>query len=435
MAIGESPSVDKHLQTLFNAGVVGGWTDTQLVERFVSRQEGGETAFAVLVARYGPMVLRVCRRTLGNSHDAEDALQATFLVLALKARSLRQPDRLANWLYGVAYRIAAKAKAGAGRRRAHEQRRMEMVREAVPPEDRPELLEILDEEIHRLPGKYRLPIVLCYVNGLSHDEAARQLGCPVGTVESWLSRARERLRSRLSRRGFSLSTGLLGSVLMRQAPTSSASFPPVWVDSAASVAMQATGSTGLVAGVVSAPIVSMAQGVFGEMLVTKMKIVATLTLLALGAGAGVLASRVPHAGPAHDGLAGTIRAAGDGQNPADPVPDEKRIQGTWLGVGGKEQGKDAPEDAIKDLKVVFSGDKVTVNRPAGERKGTFKLDPSRKPRTIDMTFDVQGRMATVRGVYEFDGERLKICLSESGEERPADLDDAKGSLRTLRREG
>jgi uncharacterized protein (TIGR03067 family) len=277
--------------------------------------------------------------------------------------------------------------------------------------------------------------VLCYLKGMSHDEVAQRLGCPVGTIESWLSRARERLRSRLSGRGVALSSGLLGAVLIEEAQASSASFPRAWADSAASAAMRVTGATGLVTGNVSTPIMALTQGVLRQMLMTKIKIVAALTLITLGAGTGVLAGRVAQAWPAHDSLAVAIPGAEAGHSQDQPVPDEKRFQGAWLGVGGKDQGKDAPEDALRDFKVVFSGNKVTVNRPAGERKGTFKLDPARKPRTIDMTFDAEGRMATVRGVYEFDGANLKICISEPGEERPASLDDLKGSLRILRREG
>ncbi len=140
MAIGRSVPVLRELQYLLDAGVVAGVTDEQLLERFVAGGEGSEAAFGVLVTRHGPMVRQVGRRVLSNSHDAEDTFQATFLVLALKAGRLRQPDRLSNWLYGVALRIALKPKAGAARRQAHEQRRMAMVPEAVVSEDRSDLL-------------------------------------------------------------------------------------------------------------------------------------------------------------------------------------------------------------------------------------------------------------------------------------------------------
>src|SRR5262245_48786399 len=174
--------------------------DRQLLQRFVALAD--ESAFRELVRRHGPLVLGVCTRVLGSEHDAEDAFQATFLVLVRKAGSLRAPERLGPWLYGVAYRTALKARAGVSRRRQREKPLADgaQATEADDPGWR-DLRPVLDEEVGRLPRKYREPFVLCYVEGLTNEQAARVLGCPPGTVFSRLAWARERLRRALRRRG------------------------------------------------------------------------------------------------------------------------------------------------------------------------------------------------------------------------------------------
>jgi RNA polymerase sigma factor (sigma-70 family) len=172
-------------------------TDQELLGRFVRHQD--ETAFAMLVERHGPMVLGVCRRLLGNSHDAEDAFQATFVVLVRRADSLERPELLGSWLYGVAYRIARKARVQACRRRQQERQAASVVTATEPPTDLAwrELRETLDDELNRLPEKYRLPLILCYLQGLTNEEAARRLGWPLGSMSYRLARGRELLRQRL----------------------------------------------------------------------------------------------------------------------------------------------------------------------------------------------------------------------------------------------
>src|SRR4051794_25877581 len=190
--------VSKHLHTLFNVGTIGNLTDGQLLERFISGHDGcAEATFTALVERHGPMVLRVCQQVLSDSHDAQDAFQATFLVLVRRAGSVRKRDSVASWLYGVAHRVARRARADAARRRAHERRGAALAAESVGDGDRPEPWPELHEEIARLPEKYRAAVVLCYLEGLTTEAAARTLGCPQGTVLSRLSRAREQLRGRL----------------------------------------------------------------------------------------------------------------------------------------------------------------------------------------------------------------------------------------------
>jgi len=200
----------RELRTLFNLGAIGELTDGQLLERFATQgPEAAELAFAALVERHGPMVLRVCRSAFRDRHQADDAFQATFLVLVQKARSLWVKDSLGPWLHRVAHRIATRARHSEARRREHERRAAAMSPMlASEPDGQDERVALLHEEIDRLPERYRAPIVICDLQGLTHEKAARHLGWPVGTVKSRLARAREILRGRLSRRGLGLHAGL-----------------------------------------------------------------------------------------------------------------------------------------------------------------------------------------------------------------------------------
>jgi RNA polymerase sigma factor (sigma-70 family) len=171
----------------------GGPTDGQLVQRYLD--DGDGAAFAALVRRHGPMVLGVCRRVLRHEQDAEDAFQATFLVLARKAASVVPAEAVGHWLYGVAYRAAQKAREAAARRRARERLARPRQPEECPVPD--ERREDLDREIARLPDVYRAAVVLCHLQGLSRKEAARRLGCPEGTLSSRLAKARRLLAGRL----------------------------------------------------------------------------------------------------------------------------------------------------------------------------------------------------------------------------------------------
>jgi len=197
------------LGTLWTVGTVGDTDDQALLSRFADRQdEAADEAFRILVDRHGSMVLHVCEQVIGHRQDAEDAAQAVFLVLARKASVVRVQGTLAPWLYGVARRVAAKARASSNARRTLEQRTTMTAARArfcdgivdQPPSSHE--WEAVHDEVGRLPEKYRSPIVMCYLEGQTHEEAARRIGCPVGTVRVRLSRARERLRGRLIRRGF-----------------------------------------------------------------------------------------------------------------------------------------------------------------------------------------------------------------------------------------
>ncbi len=197
--------------TLFEAGSLVGLTDRELLERFLAG-ESAEAAFEILVDRHGPMVRSVCRSLLGDPHEADDAFQATFLVLARRASSIRGRDAVGSWLYRVARRVAAHARADAARRRLLE--RYLAGRGCVESTDDDPTREPMPgvlEEVDRLPERYRAPIVLCYLEGRTHEQAARTLGCPLRTVETRLQRGKARLRHRLLRRGLAPAAGWLAA--------------------------------------------------------------------------------------------------------------------------------------------------------------------------------------------------------------------------------
>jgi RNA polymerase sigma factor (sigma-70 family) len=252
-------TVCRHLRKLAGAPDAATATDSQLLQRFLRDRD--EAAFAALVKRHGGLVLGVCRRVLGNHADAEDAFQATFLVLAKRATSIRSVTALASWLYGTAYRCALEIRRKAERRRTHEGR----ARPAAQPNPEleaalRELQALLDEEVQRLPEKYRAPFVLCALEGLSKAEAARELGWKEGTVSGRLAQARERLRQRLARRGVTLSAALCTLALSRDA--ASAAVPPMLAEATIRAAVLLAAGQGISAGTrVAAVVREMTRGV------------------------------------------------------------------------------------------------------------------------------------------------------------------------------
>ncbi len=214
--------------------------DEVLLQQFASKRD--EAAFETLVERHGPMVQGVCRRILGDAHHAEDAFQAVFLVLARKSNSIRRPGLLANWLYGVACRIARKARISLIRKETRERRAGKMpVQDQLLDLEWIEVKAVLDDELQQLPEKYRAPLVLCYLRGQTNAEAAAQLGWPAGSISERLARAREMLRKRLNRRGLTLSAGLLALLLSQKA--ASAAVSPLLLGSAVKVGISSTSKT------------------------------------------------------------------------------------------------------------------------------------------------------------------------------------------------
>jgi RNA polymerase sigma factor (sigma-70 family) len=312
MAVGPSLNLLRDIHTLFDSGTANGLSDRQLLERFSARRDAAaEAAFEVLVVRHGPMVLRICRNGLPDPNDADDAFQATFLILVKRCRSIQRLESVGSWLFGVALRVAARARVEAARRRAAERRGALRVIEALDSNDcgdseQAELSPALQEAVHRLPEKYRSVVVLCYWQGLTQEQAAAALGCPLGTVRSRLARAKSLLRRRLTRRGLApladLVTGAAGSAThaVRAVPQVPLAVPPVLVRSTITAASRiAAGQTA--SQVASAFTASLVHDAFRSMTMLKINSVAAALVfvgIAAGFGARWAAQRVATAAPA-----------------------------------------------------------------------------------------------------------------------------------------
>jgi RNA polymerase sigma factor (sigma-70 family) len=261
------------VQILFDAGSATGLSDRQLLEQFLARQGPlAELAFGALVAHHGPMVWNVCRGVLADSHAAEDAFQATFLILVHKANSIRRRETLGPWLHGVARRVAVRAKANMARQRNRECRGAEPMAAGVSPLVRQEEINALHQEIDRLPEKYRAVIVLYHLEGRTHAEAAQLLKCPAGTVSVRASRARELLRGRLTRRGVALSAALFG--MTSGDSGARAAVPAGLAESTIKAAIHVTAGHAIEAGAVPAAVEKLTQGVIRTMNMTKLSIFA-----------------------------------------------------------------------------------------------------------------------------------------------------------------
>jgi len=270
------------IRTLFDAGTATGLTDGQLLERFATRRDAAsEVAFAALVERHGPMVLRACRAVLRDDHEALDAFQATFLVLARKGGTLWVRDSIGPWLHRVACRAACRAKKAAARRRALEQRAAELAERRAGAPGRDELAALIHEEVDRLPERYRTAVVLCDLEGRTCEEAARHLGCPVGTVGSRLARGRRQLRDRLSRRGLAARAVPLAA-LRWQRPRGPV--PPELVGPTAAAAARFVSSRAALRG----PAASLALEVLGPMTATRWLKAASVLLALTASTTGVV---------------------------------------------------------------------------------------------------------------------------------------------------
>jgi RNA polymerase sigma factor (sigma-70 family) len=356
--------VGRFIRRLSVAHLVAAVPDHELIERFAVYHE--EAAFAALVRRHGPLVLGVCRRVLTDPHAAEDCFQATFLILARKARSLRGPKSLGSWLYGVATRTALKARAQAARRRVCE--RHAAVAEAVTPADGlvwKDLRPKLDEAIAGLPEKYRTPFVLHYLEGLTVAQVAHQLGCPSGTTSVRLARAREQLRARLARQGLAWGIGTLATALAPGA--ASAAWPTLFADTVQAAMRIAAGE---LAGALSVPAAALTTGGFRVMGVSKVKVALAvlLSVSVLGVGVGV-SQRTrtvgAHAGDGRAATPGDSQANGIQQACGDEVVFERFYAGGFRSLRGFEfrsappkTGKtgsceewDAPDRECKDILV------------------------------------------------------------------------------------
>jgi RNA polymerase sigma factor (sigma-70 family) len=372
-------TLDRDFQTLFSIGATGSMSDQELVELFVTRRgEAGEVAFAALVDRHGPMVWRVCRRALADPNDAEDAFQVTFLVLAKKARSIARRPLLANWLYGVAVRSAKDVKAALARRRTHEARYRAMTPAHDSHTDDDFLLSILDDELARLPEAYRSPIVLCDLEGMTHQQAARRLGVPAGTIASRLSRGRDRLRQGLRRRGFAGS-----SVPLAVFARDFGGMPRVLIGRTAELA-EHTIALGASTAEVPAALEVITAGVIRSMLVAKLisksSVALAIAVLSLSA-ASTLGSAARFGAGVHAGL-------------------PRSQSGSAVGPGGTPSGPEtfAPADDLVWIDELTNADAATrarLKRCLSSARKNFA--------------------AVRRAIYEFDFRQESAALDAAGE--------------------
>jgi RNA polymerase sigma factor (sigma-70 family) len=351
-------------------------TDAQLLERFAVGRD--EPAFAALMVRHGPMVLGVCRRLLHDADQAEDAFQAAFLVLARKAGAIKRQPLLSAWLYGVAYKVAARLRGRTWKRQARENQGVDLASVAASVEPDPsELPPLLHQEVQRLPDKYRNPIVLCYLQGKTHEEAALLLRWPLGTVKGRLSRARDLLRSRLTRRGVTASEGVMATALAANPTTASAKL----MDTTIRAATRFAAGDGGAGGLVSARAIALTQGALRTMILTKMKIVGAMVLAVTMIGSGSVGA---------GWLA--LRAAAEGPKGA-PKPDQAPAE------------KPAPADKAKDDKAAAPQEAIPKIRTAADRA---RSSNNLKELALAMqTYaDAHGGGLPAAAVYDKDGKPL-----------------------------
>jgi RNA polymerase sigma factor (sigma-70 family) len=331
MVNGRTSGAMRQLASVFQEGTLAGLSDREVLGRFADGRH--EAAFEVLLGRHGPMVLNVCRRILRDPDDAEDAFQATFLALACKAGSLRLVDSLGPWLYRVANRVAARARADRRRRGDRERSGGSMPEPAGPAvgddPDRDEVPRVVHEELGRLPERLRSPIVLCYLEGMTHEQAAQQLGCPVGTVRSRMARARALLRRRIARRGLVTSSVAIGAVL---ASNACASAVPMRIQrSLVKVAAQIAAGTASLRGGCGVParVAALLEGVL-KVFRAKQIASSTAALAAVGIVAAVVGLSVFSASGQTRDLPDGRRIDEPGRR-AKPAPVETYVQTYYIG--------------------------------------------------------------------------------------------------------
>jgi RNA polymerase sigma factor (sigma-70 family) len=342
----------QHLRTVMLRQDGAGLTDGHLLGCFIEQHD--EAAVAALVRRHGPMVWGVCRRVLRNHHDAEDAFQATFLVLIRRAASIAPREMVGNWLYGVAHRTALKAKALLAKRRARERHVTALPETAVEQHGlRHDLQPILDQELSRLPDKYRVAIVLCDLEGQTRAEAARQLGVPLGTLAARLTRGRALLAKRLARHGLAVSGGMLAAALAQQA--TAACRPAALMSSTIkAVSTVAAGQAASMA-VISAPVAALTEGVMKTMLLSKLKIATAVVLALTISAAGGLFYKTQAAGQPEDAPRAKRTAEKDLREAAIKAVEQ-------FGKSGQAADREAAIKALDDFRRGLRADEEARRR-------------------------------------------------------------------------
>ncbi len=428
-------SPGRALSTLFRDGVMGTHSDAQLLERFTTRD--GDTAamaFETLLARHGPMVLRVCRSILRDEHASEDSFQATFLVLARKARNLRVRDTLGPWLHAVACRVASCARSSESRRKRHERRVAETASSSGNHASPSDWEGVLHEEVNRLPDRYRQPLVLCYLEALTGEEAAKRLDWPLGTVRSRLARGRERLRVRLTRRGLAPATGLatIGAAESALAQVPSALAKTTILAAQRMVAGQVP------AGVVSAAAVEIMKGTIRVMLTHQLRNAAIVAALPLGVV-------IAYLGTLPGARAGGEPKAASATRETTAKPDERiaPLLGTW-----KHKFSKFSDPEVVSIKLLSADPEIakglgveapfvctfTFLKPDKPNPKPYKLafvDPAPTPPQITFlplscgASDSGSPEGGYPAIYRVEGGTLTIHLSNGSVPRPSGFEPPK----------
>jgi RNA polymerase sigma factor (sigma-70 family) len=360
----------------------GSRSDRQLLTDFTS--SGDEEAFAELVRRHGPMVLGVCRRMLRSQHDAEDTFQATFLVLAQKAASIRSPEALPSWLYGVATRLANRTRATVSRRHAREGPLVDTPSRESPDAQRgSEMWCALSEEISRLPDRYRLPFVLCYLDGKTNEEAARLLKCAAGTIFSRLARARQRLRERLGRRGIAVSAAVLAMTLSSWRGQAHAAVAAELLHKTIRGAIAFKAASGKGTAGVSARVAKLAQW-----------------QIATAAGIGIKAVVAVSV----SGALLTAVASVSVWRATAQKPTEQYIQGVWVLQSMTMHGQPIPLEGQPRPRITLGENGSLVSTTT---RGTYVMDTRARP--MQMTWTLTG--TSMPGIFELQGDSLTVCMT------------------------
>jgi RNA polymerase sigma factor (sigma-70 family) len=405
----------------------GGITDGELLVRFLRSRD--DDALAAVVRRHAPMVWSVCCRLLHSHHDAEDAFQATFLVLVRKAADVPR-QAVANWLYGVARQTAVRLRATAAKRGRRETQVVTMPEPSVTEAHDADLQIVVDEELSRLPEHYRSVILLCELEGVTRKEAARQLGIPNGSVASRLARARVLLAKRLTQRGVVFSGGSVAAVL--SAGAASASAPPALVASTIKAACLLAAGKVTAAGVTSVKVAALTEGVVKTMFVTKIKSVLTVVLVvaALIGATGLIyqtqAAEQPMAKVEPPVAPQNQKTSEEKQAQPKPQPaksDQERMVGNWF-IMNEDSGRKGEMWAIDEDRILMHAKDLT---PITKRY-VHHLDTGKDPKHIDITVtQVNGSpVGAIKGIYALDGDELRLCLAALGKDRPAAFPEKPG---------
>jgi RNA polymerase sigma factor (sigma-70 family) len=381
--------------------------DAQLLERFVASRD--QAAFELLLWRYGPMVLGVCRRVMPDPHHAEDAFQATWLTFVKKAAAIVHRQAVGSWLYQVAHRVALRARAERAKRDQRERPDLARVAEAAGDSVAPrELGQVLDEEVNRLPARQRAAFVLCCVEGRTGEEVARELGCRPGTVSSRLTRAREQLRRRLTRRGLAPAIGALSAALAGvgwHSPVSAA---------LADTTVKATTlflSGAPVGGALSQPAVTLAEGVLRAMFVRQAKL-AALAVLAMGllALGGVLTHHALSAAPPAE----TQPLPKPPRTEAAPAPPAAKVPRELL-----EKRRDMAASVFKQNTVRYRAGQGLPSELFSWSERWLEAELALSDKKADQTAALQAHVDRTREL-----EHLAIAYARTGQGRPSDADAA-----------